>query len=132
MYGMGGGLLGLVQALGGLLLFLLIGTRAWKKTLGAQLLRVLFGGSIIGFLLGIGLNRFILSKTSDTSMSDSEVIALSILGMVVLALILLAFHMIVGGSSPVSYALPRQEARLDEEMTQTDEGEYDEGQYEDP
>ena len=58
MGGIFGGLLAFIQFLGGCLLCLLVGRKAWGTTENAKGLRALFGGVIAGVLIGIAIQAF--------------------------------------------------------------------------
>ena len=127
MYDSGGGLLGLIQTVGGMLLWFLIGRRAWNRSLGAQVLRVFIGGSTAGIAIGLGLNRFLLPPpTPDSSLSEPEVVVLSMLGTVALAFVLLGFDRLASGSSSAPHSLPEPE--MSQGVPLDDDG-YDESEY---
>ena len=97
MGGILGGLLFVIDRAGGLFLFLLVGSNAWRDTENGALLRTCFGGAILGLLVGIGLNLFILSKPSDKDFSYSEVVlVISVSGGIVLAFCLYVIYRLLG------------------------------------
>lgn len=67
MGGIFGGLLLFTQMIGGLFLFLLVGSKAWNKTERAETWRTEMGGALIGLLGGIGVYFFVLSETAKRS-----------------------------------------------------------------
>ena len=57
MSGVLGGLLGLINIVGGAVLFILVGNKAWGKSDTARWLRLIFGGVSSGY--GIGTTLFL-------------------------------------------------------------------------
>src|SRR6266849_6194306 len=52
MSGLFGGLLNLIDPLGGYVLHVLIGPKAWKEGKGARMARLIFGGAFAGTVIG--------------------------------------------------------------------------------
>jgi|GEM_PF-4738971 len=59
MVGIFGGLLAVIQFVGGCLIYVLVGPKAWGTTEDAKGLRALFGGVIIGVLIGVAIQPFV-------------------------------------------------------------------------
>ena len=59
MGGIFGGLLAVVQVVGGCLIYVLVGRKAWGTSEDANGLRALFGGVIIGVLVGAVIQLYV-------------------------------------------------------------------------
>lgn len=52
MYSAFGGILGFFNVIGGCVLYILVGSKAWGKTYKSRWWRVVFGGAVLGFIVG--------------------------------------------------------------------------------
>jgi len=62
MGGIFGGLLTIIQFLGGCFLFLLVGKKAWRDTDNGDVSRTMFGGLVFGALIAATLHLFVFPE----------------------------------------------------------------------
>lgn len=74
MSGLLGGILELINVIGGLVLMLLIGMAAWRKTGRARWARIAFGGIFFGFALGWLLSLVAFTYIGDTPKPSSDLV----------------------------------------------------------
>lgn len=92
MGGVFGGVLAVNQELGGLLLFLLIGSKAWKATNNGEHLRSLFRGAALGLLIGIAICIFAMTERDKIAFPPEAMIAVCTVGGIILAVVLYGLH----------------------------------------
>lgn len=67
MGGLFGGLLDLVNVMGGGILYLLIGSKAWKDSKEGRFFRLASGTIGLGLILGVSFYLFVLKRDVDTA-----------------------------------------------------------------